>query len=184
MTCWGRIRYLMRAGRDTFTTSSFSAVNAVNFNFLIWHFTIIEAVLRFPPTSVFTETTSLERLPPKAEKNFLPMRQSIPGRTPTRYFKVLLLLLYYFITIIFINNINYIWFSLFSPRYCYLKFRFYCKTHSKYSHMVWEVRATKDNIPFIAKLQAVGSDVWTFPKWEFYHEDAFLRVFITSFTFF
>ena len=45
-------------------------------------------VLWFPPTSVFIETPSLERLPPKAEEFFLPMRQTIPRRTPTRYFEV------------------------------------------------------------------------------------------------
>ena len=54
-------------------------------------------------TSVFIETPSLERLPPKAEEFFLPMRKNIPRRTPTRYIKVLgiLLLLLLLLTLYF-----------------------------------------------------------------------------------
>ena len=89
-TCCGRIKYPIYAERDTFTTSGSSPVNSVVLNSLIWHFTLLEAVcLWFPPTSAFFETPSLESLPPKAKEFFLPMRQTIPRRMPTRYSEVL-----------------------------------------------------------------------------------------------
>ena len=89
-TCCGPIKYPVYAERDTFTTSGSSPVNSVVLNSLIWHFTLLEAVcLWFPSTSVFFETPSLERLPPKAVEFFLPMRQTIPRQMPIRYSEVL-----------------------------------------------------------------------------------------------
>ena len=106
----------MHAGRDSFTTSGYSPVNTVIFNSLIWHFTLFEAVCYGFYQPVFIETVSLERLPPKAEEFFLPMRQTIPRRTPTRYFKAsgnmiitIFIIVFIIIIIIYYTVLNAIW---------------------------------------------------------------------------
>ena len=48
----------------------------------------MSCIFQFLPTSVFIVTPSLGGLPTKAKEFPLPMRQTSPHRTPTRYFKV------------------------------------------------------------------------------------------------
>ena len=103
-TCWDWIRYPTHAGLDTFTTSGSTLTLLFLTPYVTFH-SIWSCVLWFPPTSVFIETSSLERLPTKAEEFFLTMIQTIPRRTPSWCFKnsrILLFLLLLLLLLLFL----------------------------------------------------------------------------------
>ena len=78
------------AGWSAFTCYSNSIqVSILKISFDIFSHFFFHWILGYKNTSILVETQSQERLPPKAEEFFLPMRQTIPCCTPTRFFMVL-----------------------------------------------------------------------------------------------
>ena len=82
---------------------------------------------------MFIEIPFLERLPPKAAVFFLPIRQTIPWQTPTRYFIVLeiLLLLLLLLLLLYFYYLYYFYLLFFFLMLVqHLDFDYFCKKGS------------------------------------------------------
>ena len=75
-----------------------SPIHAIILKSLIQHFHSFEVLVNFRLHNhqYFIETPSLERLPPKAEEFFPPMRQTMPRLMHTRYFIDIIIFFYYY----------------------------------------------------------------------------------------